>query len=680
VSGSPPDTAACTAEGPGISPGGRRLLTAWTACLILSWLLSREVLDVRLLAGTVMAVITPPWPAAAEALRRALSGAASAAFIALAASGSGRCVLLVSGLSGLSLDLPVAFAAGLPVLGLAFLGAGLAGLAWPAFLAAVSALPAIVALRFLRARRGLVPGGSRPLRAAVWCAVAGVALAACAPEVAWDAMVYHLRVPSLYLLSHRIYPVPEIFPSFFPFTGEMVAMAGRSLGGDPAARFLHALAWLGSGAMVGRLAAAAGGAVAGPLATAMFLTVPAGMVIAGRAYAEYYVILPFTASLVVSLEGRPGLRRLAASGWLAGAAFGAKYLGGFAALVAGSVAAARAGVSARNALAFTLPALAAGSAWLVRNALWTGNPVFPILFGGPRWTPADMAGWRDDARSFRPDPRVLLTTPWTVSATASSDGLFTPLPFIAAAVPVFLRDRKSRLLWIAALGLLLAWWVTSPLPRYLLPAFAVACATAACEFSRLGGGIRLVRAAIVPVLFLSALCGMKATQSGTAPYDVALGKLDSRSYRDRYFRPPGYVSVVERLDSLVPARGRAYFLGHLFTYGLERRVWFEFLYLRPPLHWWLKGAEDPERVAVRARQAGLTHIVWHPAGCRAIFGDRAALMGWTPRDLAAWKGFWAGHVRPVEKVSDWTICEVLRRAAPSRRAPGPVPGTEGAGR
>jgi len=660
--------------------GGRRLLTAWAACLLLSWLLSREVLNTPVLAGTARTILTPPWPAAAEALQRALAGASAAAFLALAALGGGRCLLRFAGLRGPAGDLPVAFAAGLPLLALALQGAGLAGLAWPAFFAAAGVVPAVLGLPLLRAPGRSPLRGSGPLRLVAWGAALAVGLAACAPEVAWDAMVYHLRVPSLYLLAHRVHPVPEIFPSFFPFTGEMMAMAGRSLGGDPAARFLHALAWLASGVMVGRLAAIRGGTAAGPLATAMFLSIPAGMVVAERAYVEYYVILPLTASLVVSCEGKPGTRRLAVAGWLAGAAFGAKYLGGFAAVVAGLVAAARAGFSPRNALAFALPALAAGIAWPVRNLLWTGNPVFPVLFGGPRWTPLDMAGWRADARAFGPDPAALLAAPWTLVGKAASDGLLSPLPFIAAAVPVFVRNRGTRLLWLAALGLFLAWWATSPLPRYLIPALAIACAAAACEFTGLGSGPRSVRGILVPVMVLSVLCGIKATQSGTAPYDVALGKLGSRAYRDRYFRPVGFVPLLERLDALVPRRSRVYFMGHLFTYGLERRVWFEFLYLRPPLYWWLDGADGAGRVAVRARQAGLTHIVYHPLGCRAIFGGRGELMDWTPAKLAAWREFWSSRVRPREKIADWVICEIASRPFAARPQRGPVPGTEGLAR
>jgi len=696
VNGSPSAPATHLAGHPAAGAPGRRLLAAWTAFLLIAWVLSSEVFNTWMLAGAARDLFTPPWPDAAAALRRAMAGAATAAFLALAACGAGRALLGIAGLRGPAGDPGLSFAAGIPVLGLAFQGAGLAGLAWPGFFAAACAGPAILGLPLLRALGGSPMRGSGPLRVVALAAAVAVGIAACAPEVAWDAMVYHLRVPSLYLLAHRIHPVPEIFPSFFPFTGEMMAMAGLSLGGEPAARLLHAAAWLASGAMVGRLAAMRGGAPAGPLATAMFLSLPAGMVIAGRAYVEYYVILPLTASLVLLLGGgaRAGMGRLAAAGWLAGAAVGAKYMGGFAGLVAGMVAAARAGVTPRTALAFVLPALAAGAAWPFRNFLWTANPVFPVLFGGPRWTPLDMAGWRADARAFGPDPAALLAAPWTLVGRAASDGLLSPLPFIAAASVVFVRDRAVRVLWLAALALLLSWWATSPLPRYLLPALSLACAAAACEFTRPGNGHRLARAALVPVLFLSVLCGIKATQSGTAPYDAALGKLDAGAYRDRYFRPAGFVAVMDRLDAVVPPRGRVYFLGHLFTYGLERRVWFEFLYLRPPLYWLLDGADSAARVAVRARQAGLTHIVYHPLGCRAIFGGRGELMAWTPAKLTAWKGFWTSRVRPRERIADWVICEVESRppgagaprapAAPASRTfprpRGPVPGTEGLAR
>src|SRR6185503_7937298 len=227
-------------------------------------------------------------------------------------------------------DALLATAAGAPLMVLLTQGFGWLGLLRPEALVG-AVLAVATACTFIRPGDSVLPAWpavhSIPWSVALPAggAVIAVLLAACAPEVAWDAMVYHLRVPSLYLLAHKIYPIPEIFPSYFPFSGETLLLLARSVGGDPAARWLHALAWLGCGAAVARLSRRSAD---GGWATAVFLTVPLGMVIAGRAYVEFFMVLPLLGALIALAESprRPAAGVCLLIGWLAGAACGTKYL------------------------------------------------------------------------------------------------------------------------------------------------------------------------------------------------------------------------------------------------------------------------------------------------------------------------------------------------------------------
>jgi len=661
-------------EGPPAADGvpvRRRLFATWSLLVWIAWLFSRELLDCRHLPVALGRLLVPPWPAAEAAARAALGALAGAGITALAGLGAGRALLAIAAPGRGRL---LAFAAGLPLLALAGQGLGWLGLADPRVFSALVAAAAAAALP------GLGPPPARPPdtpRLLLWIprvAAAAVFVAAFAPEVAWDAVVYHLRVPSLYLAAHRIVPIPAIFPSFFPFTGETLFLIARSLGGDPAARVLHAVVWLAAAEGVARLAALVWGRDAAAWGYAMFVTLPFGMVIASRAYVEFFLVLSLTGSLLALRAGREAW---IAAGWLAGAAFGTKYLGGATALVLFGYAVYRAGGLRRpGPWVFAAAATAAGCAWLVRNWLWTGNPVYPVLFGGPRWTPEDMAGWRDDASALRPDLGLLLAAPWRLMIEPGSDGALSPLVLAAVAGPLLWPAARRGRLWGVALALFLVWWITAPLARYLTPALAVACAAGAGCVN--GGPFAprtrrwMTRLSLVG-LAGSLLCGIKAIEFSTASYDAALGKQTPAAYRAGYFRPEGYDDVIAALEARVPRLGRAYMLGHLFSYDLSRRVWFEFLYVRPPLYWWIRDAGTSGRIMVRARQEGLTQIAWHPLGGIAILGRKPWLSDWTPAKLRAYRGFWDRHVRVAERIADWVIFDIAARSVGGATPAGGTP-------
>jgi len=695
------------AAGPGLAQGSkRRLFLAWTVWMWVAWLSSGEIRSISHVPSLLLSLLSPGRPQAGNALLAALRALAAAGLTAAALAAAGGAILRFIGARGEAAGreplvlrvFPAArllrLAAGIPMLALLAQGLGLAGLASRGVLAAVVALAALPAL--VRAMAGIrkpglhrapgLPGESRGLSAAVWCTIAITGIAALAPEVAWDAMVYHLRVPSLYLLAHKVYPIPEIFPSYFPFNGEMLLMLARNLGGDPAARLLHAVIWLACGVGTARLAGRLWGPAAVPWGLGLSLTIPLGMVVSSRAYVEFFLVLPFIGATLLLPDNRggpPGGKRLLLLGFLAGSMAGTKYLGAAAAAVLGLWVLSRlrrgpARGMARAALLMLAGLLAAAGWWYLRNLLWTGNPVYPLLFGGPRWTPADMIGWKADASALTFSTRILLTGPWFLMTEPAADGGIPPVLLSAAAVPILWKAGRSRA-WALAGALFILWWLTSPLTRYLAPALALASAAAAgCITGRGMGpdGERWLSRTALASCWLSVTCGFASIQFSTEPFGVATGRMDARAYRARRLAPAGAPAVLERLGELVPPGRRAYVMGYAFAYDVPRRTWFDFLYLRSPLYWWLEGTDDPARILVRARQAGLTHLAWHPLGGRVFHGRHPELMDWTPRKLKAWEKFWRANVREEAKTELWHIFE-LTPGRGNNPAPGPsLPGTE----
>ncbi len=663
------------------------ILMAWTVLVWALWLAGGPVQRAVELVPHALRLV-PPWPHAGEALGAAVRGALGAAATALTLTIAGGVVLRVLRCRPpSSVRVWLAAGAGLPVVGLGAQALGLTGLFHPELLAlvaiAVCGWRALGAVRGRTRRKAPAPApDSTGLRWIVRACAAIVGLSALAPEVAWDALAYHLHAPEQWSLAHRVTAPWGVMQAFFPFSGQMAMAVASSLGGERAAKLLHAAAWAGCVAVAGRLGAGWGGSRAGPWAAALFAASPLDMVVGCRAYVEYFMVLPLLGAgwIVAGGQRRPGSAAAVAAGWLTGAALGCKYQAAPAALVIGGALLRRARRPREATMWFAVAAACAAAAWGVRTYLWTGNPVFPAGIGGARFTAEDLAGIEGDAAAFRDRLGALRSLPRRALGEGEADGGWSPALLALLALPLVLRGVRSIPGWTWA-GLLAAlWWWTSPVPRYFAAGHAFLCVAAGAAI----GGTALprrvgawLRPATIAGLWLSTVAGLAAIWHGTEPFGAAVGAWTDAEYRARRIEPAGWVETTAALGDLVPPGRRAYLMGHAFALGMRCRTWTDLPYLRPHLHWWVRGAVDEHRVLARARQAGLTHLAHNPAGARMIFADRAAGVGWTADSLSAWNAFWRRHVRRVAVAGPWRIYRIDRTPGDHRPWPGPVPGTEG---
>lgn len=309
------------------------------------------------------------------------------------------------------LSLQAALGAGCLALGV--LAAGLAGLLFPWIAAAAIVLLAFLLRKEIRAWwasfRSFAPifnSASRIGRGAAFI-LFGILIAtlstALAPPLQFDALVYHITLPKIYLDAHRISYVPEIMFWGMPQTAEMLHVFGMSLGGLPAGPVLGWMA--GLIAILGLLGYTAQklGTDAGWVGVAALLAGFTLAVALGWGYADWWAIwfgLGFLICLTLWDEQRAD-RLLGLAGLCAGFALGAKYTAGLA-LVGGFVVILfRQRKSARAVLKsfawFGLPALMVFAPWLLRNYFATGNPIYPLLFPGGAMTPYRIAYYHHGA-------------------------------------------------------------------------------------------------------------------------------------------------------------------------------------------------------------------------------------------------------------------------------------------
>lgn len=228
----------------------------------------------------------------------------------------------------------------------------------------------------------------------------------------YDVLEYHLGAVRDFLDAGRITYLPHNIYSNFPFGVEMLYLLGMILRGDPlkaafTAQLLHAMLGMLAGVAVWCAARAAlrdadssrrnAAHVAGLIA----VSCPMVLYVGALAYTENGLVLYTALALWAVFEGGRRdqscpMRWFALAGSLAGFAFGCKYIAApqvVLPLAIGTMWAGRRVGGARALVVYGVGAAVTMSPWLIRNAVNTGNPVFPLA----RSVFAEKAGvWNDD--------------------------------------------------------------------------------------------------------------------------------------------------------------------------------------------------------------------------------------------------------------------------------------------
>lgn len=314
---------------------------------------------------------------------------------------------------------------------------------------------------------------------------AGIALvaAACPPGTLWrveamgyDVLSYHLQLPAEWLeagamtgLEHNVYShFPSLIEAGYMMLG---AMHGSMHDAIYLSQLFHASLALLAAAAVGGAVSRHAGATAGALAGATLLALPWVIITGSLAYNEMAVLAFGGAALLVMLQ--PNMQRSWRGPAVVGALLGAATL---AKLTAGLMLAVPVGIVAllgwhrghreanadaprdwRANVRFAAVMALAGSLvlapHLVRNATWTGNPVFPFatsVLGSAHWDEAHAQRWHaghspDWAEGGR---LAALTQQWLLNTGYGALGGYET-ERTAADVARFDREGGVPVLWLA---------------------------------------------------------------------------------------------------------------------------------------------------------------------------------------------------------------------------------------
>lgn len=219
-----------------------------------------------------------------------------------------------------------------------------------------------------------------------------ISLMASVPPVSRDALTHHLYIPKLYFQHGGIFEIPHIKFSYYPMNLDLLYLAALSFGNDILPKFIHFSFALATAGMIYRYLRQRINTEYALLGSLLFLSIPVIVCQSTIVYVDLGLVFFLFAALVYLfkwIEAGFHIRPLVTSAVFCGLALGTKYngliglflLGLFVPLVYARYHADES-THARKAVGlsviYVLIALSFFSPWMVRNMVWTGNPLYPL--------------------------------------------------------------------------------------------------------------------------------------------------------------------------------------------------------------------------------------------------------------------------------------------------------------
>lgn len=528
-------------------------------------------------------------------------------------------------------------------IGLATIGLGVFALAGcrqltPMAIGVILAAAALAGLAGWRTPLALPPSAAtslpliEKLAAALLVVVLGSCLAgALTPAVGTDELTYHLAAPKTYLRHGGFFFIEGNLFANYPLGAEMLYAVALVLKGDILAKVIHlAVGGLILVAMAAFWRHHLNGRGFVWLSLLIFASLPSVFVNARMAYND----LVFCLCCLLAVYTFANWTDRGQRHWLAwcavfsGAAMSVKYAGLLLPLLAIVVIAhqghrqnlTRAAVAGNTALYLGLVMLA-GAPFYLKNAVLTGNPIYPFahgIFGGPGWdeTLARRYGVFLRELGMGRNWSDYLLLPWNLSVHARMnsprfDGVIGPLFLLVLPLGLAARPLPSALK--TALGFCLAYFVfwafTAQQIRYLFPVFPFLALT-------VGFIVQQLRAKpVVQALALAAIAGslvfngvhLVRDLAALAPLDYLTGRQDRHAFIARHVPAyPLYRFANENLSD----RDKL-FLIYMRNLGFlcERPFYSDSILESHTLEQVLSQSADPDQVRLALAQKGFTHIM-----------------------------------------------------------------------
>jgi hypothetical protein len=439
------------------------------------------------------------------------------------------------------------------------------------------------------------------MRLAILLAFFLVFILALAPPVeAFDALLYHLTVPAMWLSDGGIKLV-NMPHYWFPELIEGIFVWPMSLGSDRAPQLVHFIFGLLTILLLWDWSRRLWGNRTSCWILALVLTMPSLLWLSAWAYTDLALSFYTLAVLytVWKWKDTSGSRWLVLGGGLAGFAMGVKYTS-FLVPITSVIfilwwgrrdlrkTFSRAFVFGGLAMLIALP-------WYVRNYLWTTNPIYPFVFGGPFWDNFRTQFLAGTGTGIGWNLRSILLLPLDTTLGYHDANYFDGRigPFFLVMVPVSIwtlwqarhlspSQRSALLITAVFAGITSLTWTYGVIQtadlwqsRLLLPGlfpFLLVMVAGLEQLQRLDTPalkISFIVSTLTALVILVSLLEFGLQVSYRNPLMVAVGAETRMDYTARL--QSGYADALELVQQ-TPSNAYVYFLYEPRSYGMPRQV------------------------------------------------------------------------------------------------------------
>jgi len=489
------------------------------------------------------------------------------------------------------------------------------------------------------------------------------------PPVSRDALTHHLAVPKLWILNHGMVELPHLPFSYYPMNLDLLYMVPLLFHNDILPKYIHFLFGLLTAFLIFRYLRPRLNATYALTGSLFFLSTPIIIKLCITAYVDLGLIFFTFAAILYFFKWMVDtfrMKHLILSGIMCGLAMGTKYQGLIVLLLLTlstpmvfirSVAAK--GKNQFRALIFSaiflFSALLVFSPWMIRNAVWTGNPIHPLFKSRFSETPPsrpDPSAQQDridpDRNAAPPTQKAwghfnvrrhiyqesgweTLTTPIRIFFQGRDDqpkyfdGKLNPfLLFLSLLAFIRLhrdaahiKKEKIFLATFSFLYLMIVYLQADMRIRYIAPILPPLAILAMFGLYNLKNmlvsarkvvyGRRLLSLAaplVVAIMFCLNGAYLMRQFSVVDPFSYIMGHQDRNDYITRY-RPEFGVIRYANLHLSQDSRILAVFLGRRGYYS-DREMIFDFSFMEKSV----KVPDEPGRLYREFTHRGITHLLF----------------------------------------------------------------------
>jgi hypothetical protein len=565
-------------------------------------------------------------------------------FITLTAGGLGWKILIVSRLATLEEVIPIgliALAIGYGILGYGALFLGLTGLLQPGTLIALLLIGNIIGFQawggWLRAvfkNSDLRTSFKQLALYQKTLTIFGLLILlltffqTLTPAWDYDSLLYHMEVPRKFLAAGGISPQPEEWLTYFPLTLEMVYTIGLGLDSEIPAKLVH----LTFGLILVFSTFSFGKRFVGErsawVAVGVLLGVPIIPVWASWAYIDmgFSTFASLSAFAIITWHQTRKMPWLVIASVLLGFTMGTKYMGLSVAASLGLLVlwfSRKHGWRAflTNGTIFGGIAALIAAPWYIKNIIWTGNPIYPLIAGPPSWSPFHMEIWTSFLRGFGTGTTLVdyLFLPINLylrhDRFSTSFGVIEFPSFLFPLIvlyPLVKHKGVSNIFIYLSVSQFLLWSVGSQVNRYLLPIYPFLSLLTGIVIANLMDKVRLgkIRPGFVLsntlIFFLVAinLVFQISIFSRFRPLGVATGQESKTTFLRRMVNNQPAIEFINNLapDSriLMMWDGKGYYCNELCIPDIDHSQWTDIV---------VRSQQDTMAVVEALDAIGITHLL-----------------------------------------------------------------------